>query len=103
MIGRIGRIGLIGRICNLSLPLPGAFFAPRGGKLFAVAATLDELLLKLLKLAVQQLVGLMNQADDRVGSGFRRLAFDERAVGTVRGRRCFIGPIGRISLIGPMI
>ena len=93
MIGRIGRIRLIGRMFGLSRPLPSTFFAPCGGQLFAVTAALNELLFKLLKLAVQQVVGLVNQADDCIRCGFRRGFFDERAVSIVGSRLCLIGPI----------
>ena len=78
---------------GLSRPLPSTFFTPRGGQLFAVTATLNELVFKLLKLAVQQKVGLMNQTDDRIRCGFRRGFFDERAVSIVGRRLCLIGPI----------
>ena len=81
--------------------MPAAFFYPGGGELFGVAAALDELALELLKLAVQKVIGLVDQADHRVGGCLGGGFFDGRAIGGIgrgvsRIRR--IRPIGRIRL-----
>ena len=61
-IGRIRRIGPI-------------FCAPvgdsRGGELLAVSALVDEIALESPDLAVEKVIGLVDQADDRIGDGAR--------------------------------
>jgi hypothetical protein len=55
----------------------------RGGELLAVAAAFDELSLKGGDLAVEEIVGLVDQADDRVGRGFRFPFFHQWAVAII--------------------
>ena len=69
-------------------------FEARSGKPFAVAAFFDELLLKSLDLLVEQIVGLVDQADQRIGAHVRVVAFKPGCI-----QRCAL-LIGRIRLIG---
>ncbi len=72
-------------------------FQPRRGKPLAVAALFDELPLQPADLAVEQIVGLVNQTDHRVGN-YRRLAVFEPP-GVVHFMVRHIGLIRPISLI----
>ena len=64
------------------------------GKLLSVAALLDEPALQRRGLPVEQVIGLVNQADDGIG--------DDRGVrGSEPGR--IIGRIRPIGRIGPML
>ena len=68
----IRRIGLIGRIGRIAAALP--LLKPCRGQLFGVAALLDEGLLEGGELLVEEVVGLVDEADDGVGAhgaGFR--------------------------------
>jgi len=56
---------------------------------FGEPAVFEELLVELSELLVEQVVGLVNQADQGVGGGFRG-AFDKTLIGR-------IGPIGLIG------
>ena len=67
---RICRIGLICRI-GPNLFLFRSFGHASTGQLFAVATLLDELSFQGFDLAVQQVVCLMDQADDGVRADFR--------------------------------
>ena len=57
------------------------------GHAFAQAPLFDEVLFQTAKLLVEQVVGLMNQADRDVGNGLRRTCFDEFPVKLKRLRR----------------
>ena len=49
------------------------------GHPFAQAAFGEEILFEAFELLVEQVVGLMDQADENIGHGFRRTGFDELA------------------------
>jgi hypothetical protein len=77
--------------------LPAALLDSRRSQTFSVAALLDELTLQPCNLAVKQVVGLVDQADNGVGH--------HGWVGVVEPRTVtpLIGPIGRIRLISPIL
>jgi hypothetical protein len=85
-------IGRIGPISPILLP---PLLNPRGRQTLAVTAPLDELTFQSGNLPVEQVIGLMNQADDRIGDHSRV------AVGQPRRVSFRISPIGRINPINP--
>jgi hypothetical protein len=95
----VGRIGRIGRI---TVRAPGESC---GGQLFGVAALLDERLLERADLLVEQVVGLVNQADDGVGAdaglGLVEPGGVEGMKGAAAGLR--IARVRRIRLITPAL
>jgi len=80
-------------ICRASLPLPGPLREPRRREMFAVTTLVDEVALQRGDLLIEQVVGLVDQADHRVGD-HRRVDMAQPC-GISRG----IGRIGRICPI----
>ncbi len=82
-IGLIGRIGPIGPILFTTMGDSG------GGELFGDAAAFDEVALQADELLVEQVVGLVDQADQRVGDDRRffmgEVGLVERPTGAVSG------------------
>ena len=60
---------------------------PDAGQAFAEAALGEEIFFEAQELAVDEVVGLVDQADREVGDHLRRAGFDERAV-VFEGLRC---------------
>lgn len=64
--------------------LPRTFSQPRTGHTFAQAALFHERRLQPPKMLVQQVVRLVNQADDGVGRFFGRAVLDMGCIGRIR-------------------
>jgi len=73
---------------------------PFCGKLFAIATLFDKLFFKCVDLLIEQVIRLVNQADQRIGTHkgivmFKPLSIQRKAL--------LIGPIRLIRLIRPML
>ena len=75
-----------GRLGSLAAVTPATSLGTQAVEPLGEAALGQELLFKLTQLLIEQIVCLMDQADERVGGSLRRRLFD-------------IGPIGRIGPI----
>ena len=64
-----------------------AVVEPDAGQAFAEAALGEEIFFEAQELAVDEVIGLVDQADREVGDHLRRAGFDERAV-VFEGLRC---------------
>lgn len=80
----MGRMGLLGRMAGGE---PGACHA------FAQAALLEELLFEAGELAVQQIVGLVDQADQDIGHHLGWPGLDELGLGI--GEQIAVAAMGR--------
>ena len=95
-------ISPIGRIRPIH---PLSMRQPRGRKLFGVASALDELPLQPHELLVEQVVRLVDQAQERIRHHRRVVVLQLRRVEGTAGASAFIrriGQIGRIRRIGPI-
>ena len=72
---------------------------PGAGHALAQAALFEENFLQTAELLVDQVVGLMNQADGNVGDNFRRAGFDELAVNVGKAEGEVVDDLGFLERV----
>jgi spore coat polysaccharide biosynthesis predicted glycosyltransferase SpsG len=60
--------------------LLGAVLESRSGELFAIATVFDEILFQASDLLVQQIIRLVDQADDGIGADFGVIVFEPSGI-----------------------